>query len=81
MPLLTAIDRNRFLPHDLLEAKDGVVDKYPQLVLAILHAVLSDNVANWPYGIGDVLQRIGEADKNLRVDERLLELNRKWNSR
>jgi len=81
LPLLTRIGGNRFVPHDLLESKDNIVDKYPQSTLAILHAVLPDDVADWPYGTGDILDRIGEADNSLGVDERLLELKRKWNSR
>ena len=58
-----------------------VIDEYPRRALALLHAVLPDQVSAWPYGIESILQRIGEADKTLKSDDRLLELNRKWNSR
>jgi len=67
--------------HNLRKSKDDIVDLYPQQTLALLHAVLPDNVAAWPYGIEAILHQIGEADENLRLDERLIELNRKWNSR
>ena len=73
----------RLIPR-VLEAKkskDSIVDLYPQLTLALLHAVLPDNVAAWPYRIEATLHRIGEADQSLRLDERLIELNRKWNAR
>jgi hypothetical protein len=67
--------------HNLCISKDNIVDLYPQQTLALLYAVLPDNVVVWPYGIEAILQRIGEADESLKLDERLLELNRKWNSR
>lgn len=49
--------------------------------LALLHAVLPDNVSAWPYGIDATIDRIGEADNELNSDERLIELKRKWDSR
>ena len=58
-----------------------IVDSYPKQTLAILHAVLPENVSAWPFDIENALQRIGSADESLRLDERLIELNRKWNSR
>jgi len=81
LPLLTTIDRDHLMLPDLRKSKDNIVDLYPQQTLALLHAVLPDDVAAWPYGIEAVLHRIGEADESLRLDERLLELIRKWNSR
>jgi hypothetical protein len=81
LPLLTTIDRDHLMLPNLRKSKDNIVDLYPQQTLALLHAVLPDNVTAWPYGIEATLKRIGEADESLRLDERLLELNRKWNSR
>jgi len=81
LPLLTTIDRDDLMLPNLREAKDNIVDLYPQHTLALLHAVLSDNVAAWPYNIEETLQRISEADSSLNSDERLLELKRKWNAR
>jgi hypothetical protein len=81
LPLLTTIDRDHLMLPDLRKSKDNIVDLYPKQTLALLHAVLPDNVAIWPYGIEATLHRIGKADENLRLDERLLELNRKWSSR
>ena len=66
---------------NLRKSKDNIVDLYPHQALALLHAVLSDNVAAWPYDIEETLQRISEADSSLNSDERLLELKRKWNAR
>jgi len=81
LPLLTTIDREHLMLHNLHESQDNIVDLYPAHTLAILHAVLPDNVTFWPYGIETILRRIGEAEESLKSDERLLELNRKWNSR
>lgn len=81
LPLLTTIDRDCFALHNLSKSKDNIADLYPLQTLAILYAVLPDNVSAWPYGTEAKLDRIGEADESLKNDERLLELNRKWNSR
>lgn len=81
LPLLTTIDRHNLILHDLIQPENKIVDLYPRQTLAILHAVLPDDVASWPYGIENIIHRIGETDDGLILDERLLELKRKWNSR
>ncbi len=81
LPFLTTIDRDHLMLPNLRKSKDNIVDLYPEQTLALLHAILPDNVAAWPYGIEATLRRIGKADESLKLDERLLELNRKWNSR
>lgn len=81
LPLLIKIDRGHLMLRNLRRSKDNIVDLYPHQTLAILHAVLPDNVSAWPYDIEDTLMRIGEADSILKTDERLLELKRKWDSR
>lgn len=81
LPLLTTIDHDHLMLPNLNESKKNIVDLYPQQILALLHAVLPDNVTGWPYGINATLRRISEADESLKLDERLLELKRKWNSR
>jgi len=81
LPLLTTINRDYLMLPDLRETQDNIVDLYPYKTLALLHAVLPDNVAAWPYGIEGTLNRIGEANESLKSDERLIELNRKWRSR
>ena len=80
MPLITAVDSGHLALHKL-QAEDSIVDAYPAEILALLYAALPDDVAAWPYGIDAALNRIGEADSSLRMDERLLELKRKWDSR
>jgi hypothetical protein len=81
LPLLTTISRDSLVFHKLDNAEDKIVNLYPEQTLSILHVVLPDNVALWPYGIEATLNRIGEIDEGLRSNEKLLELNRKWNAR
>jgi hypothetical protein len=81
LPLLTKINRDELKLSYLFESKDSVVDLYPEKTLALLDAALPDNATAWPYGIEGVLQRIGEADKSLNTDERLITLRRRWDSR
>ena len=68
------------LPH-LKESKENIVDLYPSETLILLHAVLPDDVKEWPWHMEKYIQRISEADKNLNSDERLIEIKRKWNAR
>lgn len=81
LPLLTTIGANQLLLPHLRDTSDNVVDLYPYQILALLHKVLPDETADWPYYTEDTLNRISEADPSLTSDERLLELQRKWNAR
>ena len=65
LPLVTIIDETGiYFPH-LRGAKDDIVAKYPEKTLALLWAVLSENATKWPYGIDEVLTKIGEANPSL----------------
>ena len=81
LPLLTTIESRHFWISDLLDAQETIVDVYPEKVLTLLHAVLPENFAEWPFNTEEVLSRIGEVDPSLRTDARLIELHRKWNAR
>lgn len=81
LPLLTKIDGSHLMLPILRQSKDNIVDLYPYQTLALLHTVLSDDVSAWPYGIEGWLTRIGEVERALNTDERLVELKRKWDSR
>lgn len=81
LPLLTKIDQGHLMLPNLRRSKDNIADLYPSETLALLHAVLPENVGAWPYGIDSTLERIGEADHALDRDERLIELKRRWNAR
>ena len=78
---MTTIDSDHLMLSNLLTSGNRILDHYPNQALALLHAVLPDNVSTWPYDIEKILQRIIEADSSLNSDERLLELKRKWNAR
>lgn len=81
LPLLTKIDRDHLMLPNLRQTGDKIVDSHPRETLALLHALLPDNVAAWPYGIDATIDRISEADNTLNNDERLIELKRIWDSR
>lgn len=80
LPLLTKIDGDHLtMPN--VRSSEEVVDRHPELSLALLYAVLPEKAAKWPYGIEDIIKRIGDAKPELNSDERLVELRRIWNSR
>jgi len=80
VPLLTKIDREDFFISHLRQAKEGVLAEYPEQALSVLWAVLPDNSSQWPYGVYEALEKIGETLPILN-DPRLIELNRRWNAR
>lgn len=63
------------------QCHESITKRYPGTVLALLHAVLPDNVRSWPFEMGAVLAFMGEADASLRSDERFIEIKRKWDAR
>jgi hypothetical protein len=65
----------------LKEDIEAIPATFPLQTLALLSAVLPEDVHRWPYGIEAVLQRISDADSSLLKDVRLIELNRLWSSR
>ena len=81
LPLLTKITGGIGLHLNVQNEVSRIIDKCPERLLTLLDVVLSDDVADWPYGIGDVLEKIGAADNNLLLDERFQGLNRKWSAR
>jgi hypothetical protein len=65
-----------------LEDNDSTIaNTYPKQTLALLSAVLPEDVFKWPYGIEAILERLQRAEPSLIKDDRLMELKRKWNSR
>jgi hypothetical protein len=79
MPLLTKIEKGdsfHFRPEF-----DQVLKSHPEPLLGVLHTVFPDDSSEWPYGCGELIEQIGEADSTLLSDPRLQELKRKWNAR
>ncbi|WP_421413537.1 SIR2 family protein [Serratia plymuthica] len=81
LPLLSRIERNHLMLPEFHQSKDNVIDRYPEQALVLLYKVLPDNALAWPYGMEEILQRIGEADSTLKSDERLISLKRQWDAR
>jgi len=80
LPLVAKSDRGDLWLPNLMESEANLVDKFPAKMLALLSAILPENVEVWPYDIEDVLERIGSADPTLVKDPRLVELKRRWNA-
>ncbi len=78
LPLLTTLDHQYAGLHQL---EDEIVDQHAEKVLGLLFAVLPETALTWPYGSGELLERIGIATPSLLKDPRLVELNRRWNAR
>jgi len=80
LPLVIPIDRDHITLPSLRRSKEqSVVDKFPEKALQLLDAILPDDGRKWPYGIDDVLNRLGQT--NLASDARLIRLNRIWSAR
>jgi len=81
LPLVTEINQEHIVLRNLRRAKGDIIDKFPEKALALLFAVLPENVSAWPYGIEATLDGIGAADPSLLNNARLVELKRRWNAR
>ena len=82
LQLIGRIERDLFITLPPI-GKGGwsIVDKHPGRVLEILDRALPESANNWPYEIGEILERIVDADPSLRMETRWIELSRRWNSR
>ena len=80
LPFVAEIERNFHGFYSLEKKKSDIVDQYPEKTLKLVHGVLTENVSEWPYGVEEVLERIGIADPALLKDRRLVELKRRWRS-
>jgi hypothetical protein len=78
LPLVTTLDHQYAGLHQL---EDEIVDQHAKKVLGLLFAVLPETAPTWPYGSGELLERIGIATPSLLKDPRLVELKRRWNAR
>lgn len=78
LPLVTTLDQQYTGLHQL---ENEIVEQHPEKVLKLLFAVLPEDPDMWPYGSGDLLERLETAAASLLKDRRLVELKRRWNSR
>jgi hypothetical protein len=82
IPLVIPINED-YVRLPSLQRSEGrnVIEKFPQKTLELLAAILPEDARRWPYGMDEVLGRIGLANPSLLNDPRLLNLNRIWNAR
>lgn len=81
LPLLMTIDRGDHLHLHTADGKGGLAGQFPNEMLDIMAVVLPNKATDWPYGTDGVLALVGEADRSLLLDKRMVELMRRWNSR
>jgi hypothetical protein len=79
--LLLVTKINEAAGHDLVRLEEGIARQYPEKILALLLAILSENASLWPYGIESILHEIEKSESTLLKDPRLIELRRRLNSR
>jgi SIR2-like domain len=79
VPLLTKVDQSDHLYFG--PRINEIIATHSEAFLGIMHAILPDDPSKWPYGAGELLDKIGESNPKLLADARLQELKRKWNSR
>ena len=82
LPLVGKIDEQQhFSIPELRRSKNNIINARAEKVLALLYAVLPEDVRYWPYEINKTLEQIGVAKPSLLTDARLIELKRRWNAR
>jgi hypothetical protein len=81
MHLVTTIEQSYVTLPIPRQSKNHIIDLYPEKALELLSAVLPGDVRRWPYGMNDILARLGETNPALKADSRLIELTRIWNTR
>ena len=80
-PLLARTDAGTTHLSLLGEKNEQIIAAHPEIVLDLLSGILSDDTANWPYGIVNVLEKISKARAELSDDPRLRRLMELWEKR
>ncbi|MGD0107514.1 MAG: SIR2 family protein [Rhodopila sp.] len=73
-PLLARTDARTTHLSLLRDKNKRIIAAHPEIVLDLLSGILSDDAANWPYGIANVLESITEARAELSDDPRFRRL-------
>ncbi|MDC0273975.1 hypothetical protein OAK91_04505 [Planctomycetaceae bacterium] len=81
LPLLTPITDGTGMHLNYRMEVEEIVRIRPKRFLQLLYKVLPEDAVSWPYGIGESLDWIVEADGGLAKDTRLIQLRRRWNAR
>ena len=80
-PLLARTDAGTTHLSLLGEKNERIIAAHPEIVLDLLSGILSDDAANWPYGIVNVLEKISKARAEISDDPRLRRLMELWEKR
>lgn len=75
--LVAKVSDQHLILTDLQDENSVTVKEYPRQVLALLSAILPEEVSKWPYGIEGIVDRLQQADASLLNDDRLIELKRR----
>jgi len=81
LPHLVKLNSGNMSSSIMWDKTDQIIQINPELVLTIVFKVFPDEARDWPYKTDEVFDAIEEADPELKYDERMIELKRKWNSR
>jgi hypothetical protein len=79
--LVGRTNQNSLHLYGMRNSEDSVIEKFPKRALDFFYIILPENVSEWPYGFGEVLERIGEADKALCHNDHFIDLKRRWDAR
>lgn len=79
-PLITKATGEYMLLPEAVEQHE-ILEKYPEKALAILFAVLPDELWGWPHDIENIFSVLTSSGPVLAADPRFIELKRRWDSR
>ena len=63
------------------EKNERIIARYPDIVLELLARTLGTDVANWPYGVGQMLERLLKLKPTFAEDARFVRLKGTWDKR
>jgi hypothetical protein len=77
LPLVSLHDGSGMSLSMITDTQSKVFELHPEHALALLSAVLPEDVAKWPYGVDAALQRLQKTSKEISKDPRVVELKRR----
>lgn len=72
--LVSKVDDDRLFVPELRQSEDAIASRYPAELLDLLHAVLPESAALWPFGAAEALEVIGKTKPALRTTSKYIEL-------
>ena len=80
-PLLTKMNDATRLHCYYRQELEQLITHCPKNFAKLIVKVLPDNIDNWPWEIGEVIDAICRADDSILADQDFRRLKRKWDSR